>query len=100
MWMGGGIALIIRTWAQQFAYLRHFPPVDGVPLDNFFVSMRVIGAQRSAMRQKQPNPALEAMRREAHRRFRVYLVWIFGFPFLCIGVIALLVSTNILRLVP
>jgi hypothetical protein len=103
MWFGGGIALFARTLTQQFAYLRHFPPVDGVPLDNILTllsGMRPIRAQWAAMLQKQSEPRMEAMRREVNRRFLVCLVWIYGYPFLCIGVIALLVSTNVLRLIP
>ncbi len=100
VWVGIGVALILRTFAQQFAYLRRFPSVDGIPLDNFIdplSSRRAIRAQWRAMREPQSDPELEAMRHEVYRRRRVFIVWNFTFPFLCFCAYVLLFSTGVLR---
>jgi hypothetical protein len=37
-WCGGAIVLGVRLLRVQGAYLRRFPPVEGVPLDDLIVT--------------------------------------------------------------
>ncbi|HET8909023.1 MAG TPA: hypothetical protein VFN11_18865 [Ktedonobacterales bacterium] len=100
-WAVGGILLYIRMRSKQVEYLRRFPPVAGVPLymassDNPFgvVSRRIW----VALSKRQTEPGLEALRREIWRRFRYMTFWIYGFPLITIGVIALLITTGIISI--
>lgn len=104
VWLGGGIFFGVRMFAQLFAYLHRFPPVEGYPLDSFsspFLTPRsVIRAQGRALRQKQSDPELEAMRPEIWRRQWAYIIWAFAVPFLGFISYVVLFSTHILRAVP
>jgi hypothetical protein len=101
-WFVVGIALYVRTYLKQRAYLRHFaheyPYLAGEPL---FDTPRTFRAYREIdrlMRQRQTDPELERLRREMWQRNRYYLIGIFGFPILVIGVAALLISTSVVTL--
>ena len=48
-----------------------------------------------AGRNRQPDPDLERMRREMGRTYRHFLYWVFGFPAMTIGVVALLMLTTV-----
>jgi hypothetical protein len=97
LWIGVGIILFFRARAKQVAYLKRFPPVEGVPL--YMVGGgNPFGAQARAIwraMRRQPDPELERLRREVWRRFRLYPIWIFGFPLLTGGVVALLIVSGL-----
>lgn len=95
-WMGGTVLLFLRSRAHQVAYLKKFPPVNGVPLE-MFMGGNPFGAEARAIarvsRTRQSDPELERMRQEMKRRSRHIVYWTFGFPALTIGVVALLMLT-------
>jgi hypothetical protein len=97
LWFGVGIALYFRTRIQQIAYLKRFPPVNGVPL--YMVNGgNPFGAQARAIKRamrSQSDPELERLRREVRRRFRLCLIWIFGFPLLSFGMAVLLIISGL-----
>ena len=97
IWATGTITLYFRMRAKQAAYLRRFPPVEGVPLD-MAVSGNPFGAvaraQWKAMLAHQTDSELERLRKEIWRRFLYQSLWIFGFPLLTIGMTALLIATG------
>jgi hypothetical protein len=103
-WSGGAIVLGVRLLRKQGAYLRRFPPVEGVPLDDFVVTTAFRspwGAVNRAIRrvswQRQDDPELERLRREVGRSVLHLAVWIYGFPLLTLGVAALLIATGVVR---
>jgi hypothetical protein len=97
VWSGVGIVLYFRTRVQQAAYLKRFPPVNGVPL--YMVNGgNPFGARAQAIRhtmRSQSDPDLERLRREVWCRFRLCLIWIFGFPLLSFGIAALLIISGL-----
>lgn len=106
-WFGGGVVLYVRFLKRQRAYLRHFAPVDGVPLDALRGGNPFGARSRATFRvmlQRQSDPELERMRRDLWRRWRPVVLWIYGFPFLVICVVigvAVLVHVALgLRLLP
>ncbi len=51
----------------------------------------------AAMRQHQDDPELERLRREIWRRYSYVALWIFGYPLLTNGVVALLVVAGLVH---
>ena len=102
LWFAGTIALYVRMRAKQVAYLKRFPPVEGVPLymagggNPFGAVSRAIW---SAMVRHQTDPELEALRREIWRREGYMTLWIFGFPICAVGVTALLIATGVISVI-
>ncbi len=95
-WVGGAVLLYLRHLKRERAYLRHFPPVDGVPLDALRGGNPFGARSRAAFRvmlRRQPEPELERMRRDLWRRWRYVLLWIYGFP---VGVIGVIVGVAVL----
>lgn len=85
---------------KQIEYLRRFPPVDGVWLDTFTGGNpfgRVAQAIRQVFREPQVGLELEQLRQESLRRGRLIPLWIFGFPVVTVGVIALLTVIGIVH---
>jgi hypothetical protein len=77
-----------RYWGYLRAYLRQFPPVDGIALDTFrrLSDRPVANAIHQARYKRQPDPEVEHMRREVWKRYWYYAYWIFGFPALVVVV--------------
>ena len=102
IWAAGAIALYFRMRAKQVEYLKHFPPVEGVPLaiagggNPFGPVSRAIW---SAMFRRQPDFALEQLRHDVWRRFGDMSLWIYGFPILAVGAAALLIATGVIRVI-
>jgi hypothetical protein len=101
LWVGGALVLFSRARVKQRAYLRRFPPVDGFPLDaplDRFMGMNPIGAAACTIRraawQRQTDPELERLRREAGQRTLAFALWVVLSPLLAFGVVALLVLTS------
>lgn len=73
IWAVGSITLYFRMRAKQVAYLKRFPPVEGVPLymaaggNPFGAVARTIWR---VMLNRHPDPDLERLRQEIWRRFR------------------------------
>ncbi len=96
-WTGVLMVLFIRAREKQRAYLRRFPPVEGVPLDIHLPSAgpaNVTRAMLRALRQRQTDPELEQLRREVQRRARYIAIWAIGTPIIVLGVLALLAVTG------
>ena len=103
MWLAGTVAMFFRYRAKQRAYLRRFPPVEGVPLDMYLGGDpfgEIARAIFRALWRRQSNPELEQLRRAVWQRYRQANYWVFGFPILYYGLAALLLVTGIMRLVP
>jgi hypothetical protein len=69
-WVCVIVAQFVRARAKQRAYLRRFPPVDGVPLDSYVPGAGPRSVRRAvfkALRERQPDPELERLRRDARR---------------------------------
>lgn len=100
IWFIGMFVLYLRLRAKQVAYLKRFPPVEGVPL-YMAASGNPFGAVARTiwrvMLNRQPDLDLERLRREIWRRFRYMVLWIFGFPLLAIGTAALLILTGMIN---
>lgn len=47
-----------------------------------------------AMRQRQPEPELERLRRELWRRYRYMVLWVLGFPIIVFAPVVLLIVTG------
>ena len=96
-WIVVTLLLFFRTRATQRALLRRFPPVEGTPLD-MVISGNPFGAQaraiNQAMREHHADLEVEAIRREMWRRFRLYILWLFGLPLLGAGVGTFLILTG------
>lgn len=95
LWGGVIAAQFVRARAKQRAYLRRFPPVDGVPLDSYVpgTSSRVRRAVFQALRERQTDPELERLRRDVRRNGFYIFVLAFGIPVLVLlafGVLALM----------
>lgn len=104
IWFTGEAVLYIRTYIKQRAYLRRFaneyPYLAGEPL---FDVPRTFSAFRTIRRlcsTRQDDPELERDRREMRRRNRQMTYWIFGFPVMFIGLMAFLIITHAIRLLP
>ena len=95
LWPGGTIALFFWARAKTSEYARHFPPVDGVPLDMYYYRPREPGqerlqhAGRKVMLEVQEDSALEALRIAMWKRYGYTLLWGLGFPIL-VGILVLL----------
>jgi len=97
IYLVGGILVFVRSQRCLSAYLKQFPPVNGVPL---YMSMYFAvnlhspeyRAISSAMRKRQHDPDLESMRREYWRKYREFILWVFLFPVPAIGLAALVIA--------
>jgi hypothetical protein len=99
-WFGGAAIPGFRFRAKQRAYLHRFPPGEGVPLDMYagLGPPSVKSAVVRALNQRQADPELERLRQEMWQYYRRHVVvWIFGFPILCFGVMALVIATGFVR---
>jgi hypothetical protein len=104
VWLGGALVLGFRAWRQHVAYLRRFPPVAGVRLDDL-VAGRAFrlpwsAANRAANRalwRRQDDPELERLRRAVWRGYGYYFLWIVAVPLLTAGVVAPLVVPGLMR---
>ena len=102
IWVVGTIALYFRMRAKQVAYLKRFPPVEGVPLEIAGGGNPFGGVSRAIWRvmfRRQPDPELEQLRHDVWRRFGYMSLWIYGFPLLAVGVVALLIATGVIRVI-
>lgn len=86
--------------AKQVAYLKRFPPVEGIPLEiagggNPFGA--VSRAFWRAQLRRQPDPDLERLRHDIWRRFGYLTLWIYGFPLAIAGGTALLIVTGVIH---
>lgn len=101
LWFGGGIITFSRLRRKQLVYLKHFPPVyEGRPLEKVAGTRSPLKEKRAiwhAMFHRQPNAALEHLRREVLRRYLYYLAWNCGFPLVCSGVFVGLVLSGVIR---
>ncbi len=100
IWFTGAYVLFLRLRAKQVAYLKHFPPVEGIPL-HMANSGNPFGAVSRAIWHvtvtRQTDNELEQLRREMWRRFLYQILWTFGFPLLAVGVAALLILTGMIN---
>jgi hypothetical protein len=92
--LGVGLLFFRHYLPYRKAYLKKFPPVNGVPLE-MYVGSDTFGfgpearAIWRALLHHQPDPELEHMRRTVWRRYGHVALWMFGFPVVAIGVAAL-----------
>jgi hypothetical protein len=98
----GFIVLAVRGNVKGREYLRRLPPVDGVPLDRYVYHgwWWTNSPQHQAWLQRQSDPEVERLRQEGLRFARLIRVWLFGFPVLVAGVLALLILTGLVRFTP
>jgi hypothetical protein len=99
-WVGIGATLFFRSRVKQNAYLRHFEDkIDFFAGDPIFQpgSFRAYRDISRAMREQQSDADLEQLRRDTWRRFRYYLIWVFGFPLIVVGVAAFLIGTGLVH---
>ena len=101
-WTGGVIVLGIRANAKGNAYLDRHLQLDGAPFYLHKYADRLVlkgwgGRVWRVYRQPQADPELERLRQEAWRRGRYVMLWIFGFPAIVFGVMALLIVTGYVR---
>lgn len=92
-WFAGIVLLGVRATRSGRAYLRRFPSASGVRVESY-VDQRWPGkssAVRRAYREAQSDPELEALRQAARRSGRLVLAWIFGYPIVLWGTLALLI---------
>lgn len=71
----------LRYRAKLREYLRHFPPVEGIPLDRYVRGAGSRRIQRAIYRilwQRQDDPTLEQLRRATLSRLVVMALWAFG----------------------
>src|SRR5262245_26604267 len=88
--VGGMIFRWNRYRQAQRAYLRHFPPVAGWPLEEYLGRTPwspVDRAINAVVRHPQDDLELERLRRAIWRQLRTFLLRIFGFPLLAVGVV-------------
>jgi hypothetical protein len=95
-WIVGGVPIYFRFLLYQLAYLRQFPPVNGVPLDRLGGYRLFSPESRARFRAVwmwQPTPELERTRQVMLRRYGLVALWVFGFPLLAggLGLVALAV---------
>ncbi len=99
-WFTGAYVLYLRLRAKQVAYLKHFPPIEGVPLHMAY-SGNPFGAVSRAIwhvtTTRQTDIELEQLRREMWHRFLYQILWTFGFPLLAVGIAALLITTDVIN---
>jgi hypothetical protein len=95
MWLGGTLVLGFRAWRLQVAYLRRFPPVAGVRLDDLVTGrawqLPWSAANRAAIRAmwwRQDDPELERLRRAVWLGYGLVALWIIGVPYLTTSVVA------------
>lgn len=81
VWFCGTAVVTIRVLTTHQDYARHFPFLQ----------------RNTALWQRQPDPALEQLRREVWRRARVAVLWELGSPLLVVATIRLLAVTGILH---
>lgn len=101
-WGVGMALLMLRGYVAATTYRRRLPPKGGVPFDELMQQYRwddFLGNKRRALlrqiyRQQQADPDLEQLRQEVLRHRRYLLLWMFGFPPLMVGVLALVVVTG------
>lgn len=100
LYLGGGTVILRRFRAKQLEYLRRFPPVNGIPLGTsvwgfpFDAEFRAV---TRAMLMRQTDASLERLRRQALKRYWLFLEWILGFPLPCFGVLAILINLGLAR---
>lgn len=93
-WGGVGVVLFLRTKVKQNAYLRRFEhQIDFFAGDPIFQpgSLRAFRDVGRVMHEKQPDAEAEQLRLEMWRRFRYFMIWLFGFPAIFVGVSVLLI---------
>lgn len=100
-WVLGNLIFVIRARRTGKAYLRRFPPIDGVPLDWMseprWPAKNRPGPVRRAYRTPQADPELEAMRQDGWKKARQMFLWMFGFPTIVWGTFFLLVAIGYVR---
>jgi len=94
-WVGVGIVLFFRTKVKQNVFLRWFEHrIDFSLGDPIFQpgSFHAFLDVHRVMHEKQSDVEAEQVRLAMWRRFRYYLIWIFGFPaiFVCVSVVLIL----------
>ena len=98
-WIGVTAVLFYRFNLKADPYLRRFPPVAGSSLETpwwFGTPPRTFRrARRQALWKQQSDPELEQLRRPVARRAVYAYLWWLGFPFLALGMLVLLVATDI-----
>jgi hypothetical protein len=93
----GTAVLAFRYRRKHLAYLRRFPPIDGVPLDMYIVSSYAsLKALRSVWNRPQ-DPETEELRRALRRRMWHLLLWFLGFPLLVSVVVVTLILTGVVH---
>ena len=103
LWVGPSIVLYFRFRQKQVAYLRQFPPIDryrtldmaspgpgGSPPGTY---RRI----NKAMLQRQTAPERERLRRDMWQRYGFAVLWIFGFPLITVGMVALLIIAGLVH---
>jgi hypothetical protein len=100
MYVSGGIVIYLRARAKQVAYLRQFPPVDGIPLHVYRGALpwsTLARARDVAMRDPQVEDDLELQRQAVWRGAFYFALWIFGFPLLFFSALAALILAGYVR---
>jgi hypothetical protein len=93
-WFGVGVVLYFRSRVKLNAYLRRFEhEIDFFAGDPIFFpgSLRAYRDGRRVLHEQQPDPEAEQLRLDMWRRFRYYLIWVFGFPAIFVGVAVILI---------
>jgi hypothetical protein len=96
-WLGVAILLLLRARSKQAAYLRQFPPVDGIPLDALRGDHPFspwVHAVWNAVWEPQMDDELERQRLETRQVFIYLPLWIFRFPLVTISVFAVLILSG------
>src|SRR5215813_1816921 len=98
LWVGGLMTVAFRARATQHAYLRRFPPIARVRLDQYLARWGSDGWKSNSPQartidwlwsSRQDDPELEQLRHEMRRRWRLLYFWMFGPPLLTVGVAVL-----------
>lgn len=100
-WLGGEAVLYFRFRVSRNAYLRRFErEIDFFAGDPIFYpgSVRAYREVVRIMRERQTNAELEQLRLQMWRHYRYCMTWIFGFPFIVVGAVALLILTGLVHL--
>lgn len=99
-WMVGAALLMLRASAAQSAYFRRLPPIDGLTVNtdtyawNDWSYSKRRALRRQMYGQRQADPELEQLRQDVRWHSRYLRLWMFGFPFVMAGVLALIVVTG------